>query len=257
MSGGFSIRDVSVAFGAVQALRGINLEIGSGERVAIVGPSGGGKSTLLRLLIGAVWPTDGCVSTLGQDLAHLSSKELRSLRSRVGFIHQNPGLVPSLRVVQNVACGRLGRTGFWSSVRQILFPSRRMVRDIHSLLERVGIAEKIHHRVDAISGGQQQRVGLARALWQQPEALLADEPVASLDPARARDILGLLARMSSEDGLTLCVSLHQFDLARDFFPRLVGLRSGRVVFDKASAEIGAEEFHALYDLTVDELLEDR
>jgi phosphonate transport system ATP-binding protein len=245
-----------VAFDTIEALDGISFDIGAGERLAIIGPSGGGKSTLLRLLIGAVRPSEGIILEGGRDLAALSAEELRELRTRIGFMHQHLGLVPNLRVLQNVASGRLGRAGFWKSVRHVLFPPRQTVRDIHALLDRVGIGQNLFQRVDRLSGGQQQRVALARALWQQPDALLADEPVSSLDPSRARDILALLARMSVEDGLTLCVSLHQFDLAREFFPRLVGLRAGRIVFDKPSPAVGESEFHALYDLTGSELLDD-
>jgi phosphonate transport system ATP-binding protein len=247
----FSIRDVTVAFGAVRALDRVRLDVGAGERVAVVGPSGSGKSTLLRLLIGAVVPIEGEVLVAGRDLGRLSAEELRLVRSRVGFIHQHLGLVPNLRVLPNVACGRLGRAGFWSSVRQMLFPSKAMTGGIHALLERVGIGEKLHHRADRLSGGQQQRVALARALWQQPDALLADEPVSSLDPTRARSVLALLARMTAEEGLTLCVSLHQFEFAREFFPRLVGLRAGRVIFDRRSQDVGDAEFRALYELDGD------
>jgi phosphonate transport system ATP-binding protein len=125
-----------------------------------------------------------------------------------------------------------------------------------TLLARVGLAGRTETRTDRLSGGQQQRVAIARALWQHPEALLADEPVSSLDPARARAALSLLTRLSSEDGLTLIVSLHQLDLAREFFPRLVGLRGGRIVFDRPSAEVGAAEFHALYELTAGEMDDD-
>lgn len=245
----FHLQKVAVRYGPVEALRDVTLRLGAGERLALVGPSGGGKSTLLRLLVGGVRAAAGSVSAGGVDLGTLEGSGLRELRSRVGFIHQTLGLVPNLRVVQNVAAGRLGRLGFWAAARHVLLPPRAVQRDIQSLLERVGIGGMIHQRTDRLSGGQQQRVALARALWQQPEVLLADEPVSSLDPARARAVLSLLARMSEEEGLTLCVSLHQFDLAREFFPRLVGLRDGAVLFDKGAAEVGEEEFARLYDLS--------
>jgi phosphonate transport system ATP-binding protein len=138
----------------------------------------------------------------------------------------------------------------------MLFPARAAVRRVHRILERVGIPEKLYERTDTLSGGQRQRVAIARALYQEPEALLADEPVSSVDPARARDAVGLLAAISREEGLTLCVSLHNLALAREFFPRLVGLRHGRIAFDRPTDELDDDDFAALYDLSHEEMLRD-
>ena len=158
-------------------------------------------------------------------------------------------------MIQNVASGRLGSQSLLGSLRTVLFPNRGEAVAIHEILERVGIEEKLYERTDRLSGGQQQRVAIARALYQKPVALLADEPVASVDPARARDTVSLLCDVSREQGLTLCMSLHNLDLAREFFPRLIGLRFGRVVFDEPASELTDAQFEALYHLDADQLLE--
>jgi len=252
----FALDQVTVRFGALEALGGVTLTVGRGERLALVGPSGSGKSTLLRVLTAAVVPADGRVSVDGRDLAVMGEDEVRALRTRVGVIHQQLGLVPNLRARQNVAAGRIGRLGLLAAVRHVFWPDRPSREQIDRLLGRVGLGDRAETRADRLSGGQQQRVAIARALWQRPDVLLADEPVSSLDPARARGVLALLTRLSVEDGLTLVVSLHQLELAREFFPRLIGLRGGRVVFDRPPAEVGEAEFRALYELSEGEMDED-
>lgn len=252
----FSLSRASVAFNGSPALAGVDLRIEPGEAVAVVGPSGAGKTTLLKLLNATVRPTGGSVAVDGEVLARCSTRELRAIRARIGFVHQDLSLVPNLRVLQNVLAGRVGRQGFWSSVKTMLYPGRAAVERVHRILERVGIPEKLYERTDTLSGGQRQRVAIARALYQEPEALLADEPVSSVDPARARDAVGLLAAISREEGLTLCVSLHNLTLAREFFPRLVGLRGGRLVFDRPTRELDDADFAALYDLSREEMLLD-
>lgn len=258
MDGGaeFQLSSVSVRFGTSAALDDVSLSIGGGEAVGLVGPSGSGKSTLLRLLVGALRPTEGAVHVEGQDLVELSRGAMKRVRASIGFVHQDLSLIANLRVAQNVLAGGLGRQSFLGSLRSMLRPARASLERAYAILERVGIPEKLFERTDTLSGGQQQRVAIARALYQQPRALLADEPVSSVDPARARDTVSLLTRISREEHLTLVMSLHNLDLAREFFPRLVGLRAGRVVFDKPSAEIGEAEFHALYDLSETEMLAD-
>lgn len=252
----FSLHDVSVRFGAVTALDGVSLRIARGERVAVVGPSGGGKTTLLRLLNAMQAASAGRVHSLGEEIAALAPAPLRRLRARIAFVHQSLALVPGLRVIQNVVLGRAGGRSLLRSVRDVLFSSRADAAEIHALLTRTGIPEKLYHRTGDLSGGQQQRVAVARALFQKPEALLADEPVSSIDPARARDTVDLLTRLSAEDGLTLVMSLHNLELAREFFPRLIGLRHGRIVFDEPSASLSNAAFTALYSLSKDELLAD-
>jgi phosphonate transport system ATP-binding protein len=253
---GFTVEGATVRFGGLTALDSVSLEVAPGERVALVGPSGSGKTTLLRLLNGTLRPGDGRVSVDGTELAGLSGRALRGVRSRIGFIHQSLDLVPNLRVSQNVLSGMLGRLSMLGTVKTMLYPSRRLLARVHEILERVGIAEKLFERTDRLSGGQQQRVAIARALMQDPVALLADEPVASVDPARARDTVALLSELAERDGTTLVMSLHNLDLAREFFPRMVGLRRSRVLFDRPTAEIGEEEFRELYRLEREEMLAD-
>lgn len=249
----FRLCGVSVVYGATAALAGIDLEIASGEAVAFVGPSGAGKTTLLRLLNGTVRPGHGTVAVDGQILSELSPAELRRVRACIGFVHQDLCLVPNVRVLQNVLSGRLGRISVLRALRNALLPPRALVEEVYAILERVGIPEKLYQPTQRLSGGQRQRVAIARALFQAPRALIADEPVSSVDPARARDAVELLKEISREHRLTLCMSLHNLDLAREFFPRLIGVRSGRIVFDCPPEAIG-DEFRSLYDLRSEEIL---
>jgi len=233
----FDLSGVSLAYheqADQAALRDIDLRIAKGEAVALVGPSGAGKTSLLSLLNGTRRATSGRVAVSGRALDGLTRGELTRLRASIGFVHQHLGLVPNLRASQNVLAGRVGREGLLASLRSLLWPRREALAEVHGLLERVGIGDKLFERTDRLSGGEQQRVALARALYQGPSALLADEPVSSVDPARARDTIELLTRISREEDLTLCVSLHSVELARQYFGRLIGLRDGRIVFDRPS-----------------------
>ena len=244
----FELSEAHKSFGAVHALSSIDLQITKGERVALIGASGSGKTTLLRLLGAQLAPDRGDVRVLSCNPLGLGEVKLRELRSRLGYLPQDLGLVPNLRVLQNVAAGRCGRRSILGSLRDLILPAGGVRRRIYELLERVGIEEKIYDRVDTLSGGQQQRVAVARALFQEPAVLLADEPVSAVDSARARDVLELLTRICEEEGLTLLVSMHQLDLAREFFPRLVGLKHGKVHFDGASSDLGSEALSALFQL---------
>lgn len=245
----FELRDVSVEYNSTVALEHVDLKIEPGEAVVFVGPSGSGKTTLLRLLNGSLQPTRGTVVIADDVTNQMKDRELRKIRACIGAIHQDLDLVPNLRVLKNVLMGRLGRFSFARSLKEMLWPSRHHVVEIYKILDRVGISEKLYQRTDTLSGGQRQRVAVARALFQEPQALLADEPVSAVDPGRARDLVRLLRDISRERELTLVMSLHHLDLARKYFPRLVGLKKGRVVFDRAADNLGGEDFDHLYDLS--------
>jgi phosphonate transport system ATP-binding protein len=246
--GALDLQAVTVRYGAVTALRDVSLRVAPGEAVALVGPSGAGKTTLLSLPGRAGVPTSGSVQVEGVSLADLDSRTLRTLRAGIGFVHQDLRLVPNLRVSQNVLCGRLGRLSLWQSLGIFLKPGTAALVAVHELLERLGIDEQMFQRVDRLSGGQAHRVAIARALFQEPDLLLADEPVASVDPVRGAALLDLLTTVCREEGLTLVVSLHNPDLARRFFPRLVGLRAGRLVFDEPTGHLDDAALAALYEL---------
>lgn len=240
----FVLAGAGVRFGTTRALVDVDLEVRAGDRVALVGPSGAGKTTLLSLLNGSVLPSTGTVRVLGTDLAALAPAALRRLQRRIGTVHQQFHLVGPLRVVHNVNAGHLGR---WSLPRAVLsLVTPRDLDTVVAALTRVGIPEKLYDRTDALSGGQQQRVALARVLVQQPAAILGDEPIASLDPARADEIMGLLAVLAAEHGRALVVSLHAVEYAVRHCTRLVGLRQGRVVFDAAPGEVSAAMIDELY-----------
>lgn len=254
-SSAFRLDDVSVAYGDFVALRNVDMTIGKGERVGLIGPSGSGKTTLIRTLNATVRPASGSVFALGEDVGPLEQASLRRLRSRIGFVPQDLGLVANLRVVQNVVMGAFGNQGLLSATRSVLLPSQSEKERVFEIMQRVGIGEKIFQRTDSLSGGQQQRVAVARALYQKPEVILADEPVSSVDPARARDTVELLVRLAEEEGVTLVMSLHNLDLAREFFPRLIGLRGGEVAFDQPSGDLPDGAFDQLFRLSEEELLE--
>jgi phosphonate transport system ATP-binding protein len=191
-------------------------------------------------------PTCGRVLALGQHLAAVPARSLRAVQCRIGTIHQQFDLVEQLRVVNNVNAGRLGTWPFWKAALSLVRP--REVDQVHRALERVGIADKLYARTGDLSGGEQQRVAIARVLVQRPAAILADEPVASLDPARGREIVNLLHDVSTETGTTLLASLHDVDIALDRFERVVGVRHGRIVFDTTPDLLEGRDIDSLYDL---------
>ncbi|MDA1096178.1 MAG: ATP-binding cassette domain-containing protein [Chloroflexi bacterium] len=240
----FTLDGVSRSFGPVLALAPLSLEISHEERVAVLGPSGSGKTTLLHLLGGVVQPSSGHVFIDGHRMSSLDHG--RDLAELVGIIHQQFDLVPHLTVVHNVLAGRLGQWGLFHSLISLLSP-----RDRHlavAALRRVGIEDKLNERTSHLSGGEQQRVAIARVLVQAPRAILADEPVASLDPARAADLIRLLAEVSQESGRTLVASLHAIELARPYFTRAIGMRAGVKEFDLPIEQVTDPLLNALYDL---------
>jgi phosphonate transport system ATP-binding protein len=237
--------DVSVTYrGGVQALRGLDLTIEDGEFIVIVGLSGAGKSTLLRALNGLVPATGGSITVDDVEVVGASAAELRALRSQIGMIFQTFNLVNRTSVLNNVLMGRLGTVPVWRSTLG-LWPADDRERAMQAL-ERVGIVEKAYVRASNLSGGQQQRVGIARALVQEPSVMLADEPVASLDPVTSRQVMGDLQRINRDLGITTIVNLHYLDLAQEFGSRLVGLRDGELVFDGDITDVDDDTFMEIY-----------
>ncbi|MDF7797257.1 phosphonate ABC transporter ATP-binding protein [Pseudomonas syringae] len=226
------------------ALRGMDLSIARGERVAIIGPSGAGKTTLLNLLASALPPSAGQLQLLGTDPWQLSSTRRQRLRSRIALIHQAPPLPARQRVVTAVSAGRLGQWGLGKSLLNLLHPLD--ISGAREVLARLDLADKLFERCQQLSGGQLQRVGIARALYQQPELLLADEPVSAMDPRLADHTLALLCQHAIEHNVTLVASLHAVELALAHFPRVIGVRDGRIHFDLAASEVGREHLDTLY-----------
>lgn len=230
------LEQVSAVYaGGVPALSQVDLEVSAGEFCVILGPSGAGKSTLLRLISGLVPPSSGRVTIAGKAL---TPGTLREIRRRLGMVHQDHGLVDRLSVLDNVLAGRAGSLPVWRLMLR-LYP-RAVVNTACQLLEETGLTEaQANRRARELSGGQRQRVGIARALMGDPVVILADEPVASLDPETSRDILSLLRRSAKERGATVICSLHQLDLAREFADRIVVMRGGRIVFNGQPADLPA------------------
>ena len=234
---------VVYAPGAPPALDDATLAIAAGECVALVGPSGSGKTTLLRSLNGTVPISAGRIVVEGADLAGARGRELRRLRARLAVIAQQHDLVDRLTVMQNVMAGALGRWSTLHALRFLIAPAPAEVAEARDALARVGIADKLRSRTSDLSGGEQQRVAIARALVQRPAAILADEPIASLDPELGDQIVRLLCDLARERGLALLCSLHQVELAQRYFDRVVELSGGRIRADRRSghAEVVVRE----------------
>ncbi len=240
-----ALRDVVVRYGQRVALEA-SLTVAPGQRVALVGPSGAGKSTVLSLCSGARALSAGSVEVLGTDLATATGRQLRAVRSRIGTVHQRLELVGPLSALQNVSAGRLGRWGLATSLVSLVRPLQ--TGPALAALRSLGIEELARTRTEKLSGGEQQRVALARLLVQDPALVLADEPISSLDPERARAVMDMLTDVVAAGERTLLISLHDFDVARATCDRVVGLRQGRVVFDLPAADVTAQHRDALYRL---------
>ncbi|SFP10657.1 phosphonate ABC transporter ATP-binding protein [Pseudomonas borbori] len=226
------------------ALSEIDLQVKIGERVAIIGPSGAGKTSLLRLLASNLQPSSGQIHLLGQQPWRLGARQRQQLRARIGLIHQAPPLPPRQRVVTAVLAGKLGQWSLGKSLLNLLHPLD--IPGAQAALARLDLADKLFERCDQLSGGQLQRVGIARVLYQAPELILADEPVSAMDPVLAGHTLSVLNEEVSRRGMTLLASLHAVELALAHFPRIIGVREGRIVFDLPPAAIGANALDALY-----------
>ena len=238
------LHDAGLRHGQVRALDGVSLRIDKGERVAIIGPSGAGKSSLLHVMATAIEPSAGRLELLGEQPWALSSRARQRLRARVGLVHQAPPLPPRQRVITAVLAGRLGQWGTLRGLLNLLYPSD--VPGARQALAELGLADKLFVQCGQLSGGQLQRVGIARALYQRPEVLLADEPVSAMDPVLADHSLALLNRHAQTNGVTLVASLHAVDLALAHFPRVVGIRDGQVAFDCPAQAVTESLLDALY-----------
>ncbi len=226
------------------ALNGVDLEVPAGQVVGLIGPSGAGKSTLIRCINRLVEPTAGSVFLKDEELTRLRGAALRRSRRRMGMIFQEYALVERLTVMENVLSGRLGYVGFWRSYLR-RFPPADIARAFGTL-DRVGLREFVDKRADALSGGQRQRVGIARALQQEPDLLLVDEPTASLDPKTSRQIMRLLREVCAERSLATIINIHDVALAQMFVQRIVGLRQGVVVYDGAPEGLTPEVLTRIY-----------
>ncbi|MCC6485509.1 MAG: phosphonate ABC transporter ATP-binding protein [Armatimonadetes bacterium] len=247
-----AIHDVHKVFpDGTRALNGITLEVQDGEFVSVLGLSGAGKSTLLRCINRLVEPTSGTVMVDGVDVTRADSAQLRQIRTKIGMIFQQFNIIKRATVLTNVLTGRLGVTPVsWA------FGNRFRSQDYEDAmadLERVGIASKAHQRAGELSGGQQQRVAIARALMQRPRYILADEPVASLDPATSHSVLKYLEQVNREDGITVLCNLHVLSLARRYATRVIALKAGELVFDGLPDDIDEARFKQIYGQDAEEL----
>jgi phosphonate transport system ATP-binding protein len=232
------------ADGTVTALDDVTFEVPSGQLLVLIGLSGSGKSTLLRHLNGLHRPDSGEIEVLGTDVVHASRRELRAVRRQVGFVFQQFNLVGRVSCLENVLSGALGRIG-WPRFG-VLSYSKDLRREALGHLERVGLGDRAFQRSDTLSGGQQQRVAIARTLMQAPSLLLADEPVASLDPESSAQVMEVLARICVEDDLTVVCSLHQVELALGWAHRIVGLRDGLKVLDRDARDLDSASVMDVY-----------
>lgn len=233
-----SVQEIRKSFGNNHVLRGISFNLQKGEFAVVLGSSGAGKSTLLRCINGLCKPNAGKISINGTEV---NKRNLNSIRKKVGFIFQNINVVGNLTVMQNVLTGRLGYKAPWN----IFFTKEERDRAIQAI-EMVGLLDKIHTRTDKLSGGQKQRVGIARVLVQNPDIILADEPVASLDPVTGQGIMELLKKINHEMGTIILCNLHQLEYAIQFGQRVIGISEGNIQFDKKSFEINDNDLTTIY-----------
>lgn len=240
-----SVRNLTKVYeGGVVALRDVSFDVPQGQFLAIIGLSGSGKSTLLRCINRLIEPTSGQILWNDLDITAAPQDDLRRIRRRIGMVFQHFNLVHRSKVLTNVLAGRLGYVNpAWSLVNR--FPARD-VEHAFLQLDRLGIADKAHQRADELSGGQQQRVGVARAMMQDPEMILADEPVASLDPVLAHSIMQYLEQINKQDGMTVLCSLHFLDLVHRYADRAIALNEGMLVFDGLPKEIDDAKFKDIY-----------
>jgi len=240
----FQLNELSKKYERKIALSSLSLSIEKGEMIALIGSSGAGKTTLLNILANMIKPDSGKLEIAGRPAEYYCSN--RQLSRKIGVIRQQFDLVGPLPVIHNVLAGRLGEWGFFKSLLSLIIPQEKHIAV--RALERVGLLDKIYEKTSNLSGGEQQRVAMARLLVQHPEVILADEPVSSLDPARAEDILSMLVQLVREENQTLIVSMHSVEYVRKYFSRVIALREGKVYFDLPTEEISDQVLSELYNL---------
>lgn len=238
--------------GSAPAIKSMSLQIGSGEQIALIGPSGAGKTTLLQVLSCTLKPLQGSISLNGQNPWQLSKRQLQKLRGQLIVAPQVPPLPPRQRVVTSVLAGRLPAMGLLQSIQSLFYPVD--IPAAHKALSKLDLPEKIFERVDRLSGGERQRVGLARLFVSPAKLWLVDEPLSALDPTRARLAMSALTDSAQENGISLICTLHQVDMALAFFKRIIGLRDGKIVFDLPTEQVTPAMLKSLYAQYEHELL---
>ncbi len=233
------------------ALKGVSFEVQEGEFLVVIGLSGSGKSTLLRCINRLIEPTSGSVNFMGKDIAHIKGEELRKAKAKIGMVFQQFNLIKRRSVLTNVLTGKLHSLGTFESLFEKY--SDEVYKEAYSNLETVGISEKANIRADSLSGGQQQRVAIARSLMQNPKLLLADEPVASLDPATSNSIMQYFEKINKEKGTTVICNLHFLSLVRRYASRVIALKAGEIIYEGLPGEIDETWFKTIYGEEAEEV----
>lgn len=240
----FILSDVGMKFGNLDALSGVNLEINEGERVAVIGPSGAGKTTLFRLMAAVLKPTSGSLTALNEDTKQLRGKSLTHLRREIGILYQNDNLIQHLRVVHNVLMGKLGSWLLPRALLSLFWPQD--MQAAKDALAEVELSDKLWSMPGELSGGQQQRVAIARLIVQAPQVMLADEPVSQLDIRLGREIISLLSEIAKRESTTLLVNLHTLELLQEHFTRVIALKDGKIFWQGEPNKITRELLKDLY-----------
>jgi phosphonate transport system ATP-binding protein len=242
---GFSLQQLSFEHSnGTPALSQVSLAAQAGECIAVIGPSGSGKTTLLNILATALKPSLGTATVLGENPWKLSKSSLKRLRSQIGLVHQAPPIPLRQRVITAILAGRLGQWPLWKSILSLVYPVD--ISGPQSCLERLDLTDKLFDRCDCLSGGQLQRVGVARVIYQAPQLILADEPVSAMDPVLSDLTISVLIEEAKKRNATLVASLHAVDIALRWFPRIIGVRDGQIIFDLPSSEVSEQILRELY-----------